>query len=102
MLGVLFLAEFLREYLWYRATEARIGSVSGRLHPGMTVQEVLDIAQEPDFKTNRGMADFWYWDAGKHQGELRKVLHLTLTKGHYLLSVRFEGGAVTDVWAGTN
>jgi len=102
MLVALFLAELLREYLQYRATETRLGSVSERLHPGMTVQEVLEIAKEPDFKTNHGLADVWYWDAGEHQGELRKLLHFTLTKGHYALSVRFEDGAVSNVWAGAN
>jgi len=102
MLVGLFLAELLREYVQYRTTETRLGSVSGRLHPGMTVKEVLDIAKEPDFKTNHGVEDLWYWDASEHQGELRKVLHLMLTKGHYALSVRFEGGVVTDIWAGVN
>jgi hypothetical protein len=102
MLTALFVTELLREYLQYRAIETRLGSVYERLDAGMTVREVLEIAKEPDFKTKLGVADLWYWDAGEHQGELRKLLHLTLTKGHYVLSVRFERGAVTHVWAGVN
>jgi outer membrane protein assembly factor BamE (lipoprotein component of BamABCDE complex) len=95
-------SELLREYVVYSRYTVRLVEAREKVQPGMSKIEVLSFLGNPD-QIRRAEEDTWYWDAGVHQGYLLSKLQLATVKGHFCLTVRFDGRkSVNYSWAGVN
>jgi hypothetical protein len=100
---LIFGLELARESFVYRRISKRIESAHARLKPGMTKDEVKEIAGEPEEVIERRPDVYWTWSAREHQGELWRWLRMTGPRGHYDLIVRFDGEhRITKIFGGVN
>ncbi|HEX8493518.1 MAG TPA: outer membrane protein assembly factor BamE [Pyrinomonadaceae bacterium] len=95
--------EVVREKIVYGKASAKLERVHQQLKPGMTKDEVRQIAGEPESVLNNELGETWYWSASNYQGVLWQRLGLTTAKGHYTLAVSFDAQKrIEHVFGGIN
>jgi hypothetical protein len=101
--AVVLMLELARESFVYRRVSKRIESAHARLKVGMTKDEVLEMAGEPEEVIERKPDEYLRWSAREHQGELWRRLRMTGERGHYDLIVRFDAQRrITAIFGGVN
>jgi outer membrane protein assembly factor BamE (lipoprotein component of BamABCDE complex) len=100
---VIFGLELARERFVYRRISQRIERAHAQIKPGMTKDEVRQIAGAPEEVIMRKPDEYWRWSAREHQGELWKRIGLSTIKGHYDLIVMFDGeNRIKKIFGGVN
>lgn len=96
-------AELAREEAGYLVVSHNLKTAYERAENGMTREAIKTLAGEPEAIRLDNGEETWYWDAAVGQGFLWHKLELTSTKGHYTLTIEFDGqGKVTQKWGGVN
>jgi hypothetical protein len=103
LLAVCFVAEAVREVVVYSSYTKQLEGAQDQIDVGITRKQVESILPAPDWISKDNAEETWHWEASEHQGWLFRRTGLSTVKGHYSLTIRFNGqGNVARVWSGVN
>lgn len=95
--------ELIREKIIYLRYYRNLKVVCEKAERGLTKDNVKSLAGKPDDVTKNASGEIWRWNAMQHQGAMWNLLGLAWVKGHYDVSIAFDGDEkVAHKWCGTN